>query len=297
MKIRSTIIILVLISIPALVLFKLDKTKTKKNDGFSINQIYSNHKDKQNWQHEINTNISEDELSSIFSKNFFYLGKGHQSIVFENKEDHVVVKFYKFPSEMRELSFFSHPLSQFSKRRQTIFKYNLSKYHNTIESHRLAFSCYAKESGMLAAQLSKSTDCPYTITIIDRVGNKYFVSLKDTHFILQKKGSRFFDKLNFLLSNGKEDDIKKVIKNTFTFIHQRFLQGIIDDDPVISKNFGLYDLRPFQLDTGRLRQSPRSISSQEAKQETLKITAALEEWIHKNCPQLINYYLENSKDL
>ncbi|MBM3207307.1 MAG: hypothetical protein FJZ57_01705 [Chlamydiae bacterium] len=297
MKIRSTIIILVLISTPALTLFKLDKTKTKKNDGFSINQIYSNHKHRQSWKHELCANISKEHLNSIFSKTFFYLGKGHQSVVFENKEDQVVIKFYKFPSEMREFSFFSHPLSQFSKKRQSIFKYNLSKYHNTIESHCLAFSSYAKESGMLAAQLSKSTDCPYTITLVDRMGRNYFVSLKDTHFILQKKGSRFFDKLNCLLANGNEDDIKKVIHNTFMFIKQRSLQGIIDDDPVLSKNFGLYELQPFQLDTGRLRESSFSISRQDAKQETLKITAALEDWINKNCPQLLNYYLESSKDL
>ena len=274
----------------SLLLIKQHRSDLKKNDGFSVGQIYSSFKPTENWNAEVNSKISTQELSSILSKEFFYLGKGHQSFVFENKADQIVIKFYKFPSEMRSFAFLAHPLSGLKKKRKEIIRYNLDKYHKTKESHKLAFNNFFKESKLLSAQLSKTLDCPYEITIVDRIGNKYKVLLKNTHFLIQKKGSLLFDQLDKLLIESRIEDIKEIISNTVDFMQKRALGRIIDLDPAIEKNFGLIAMLPFQLDTGRLAYNLTEPTKEEAYQEALHLTAPIKEWVISHAPSLLEYY-------
>jgi hypothetical protein len=114
--------------------------------------------------------------------------------------------------------------------------------------------------------------------------------LKNTHFLIQKKGSLLFDQLDKLLIESRIEDIKEIISNTVDFMQKRALGRIIDLDPAIEKNFGLIGMLPFQLDTGRLAYNLTEPTKEEAYQEALHLTAPIKEWVISHAPSLLEYY-------
>lgn len=267
-----------------------DRYFLRQNKGFCQWQIYSRETTRKLWDEKTFSSVSSDDLQTIFKRPFTYLSKGHQSVAFESSDGQYVLKFYRFPTHMRPLGWMYRPISRFSQKRMAIWEYNKAKFSETRESHLLAFSEFGKESGLIAIHMDKSFNCPYIAQIKDPLGMGYEVLLKDTYFLVQRKGSLFFPTLDAYVKAGKISEAQEVIYNTISFIMERSKKRIKDEDAILEKNYGLVGTHLFQLDTGRLHRESSLSNFQIAKNDAVIITEPLKNWLQAVSPELLQYY-------
>ncbi|NDE83032.1 MAG: hypothetical protein EB051_05420 [Chlamydiia bacterium] len=275
----------------------LDHFFLKSNKGFTIWQLYSNHNEYTDWNAQTNTNLSLIEIEKIFKRPFTYLGKGHQSIVFESADHNYVLKLSLLHSDLRRLGWLKRPLSQITNARDPIKSRNKQTFIETKQSHAFAFSSLKSASGILVLHMDKSRNFPFTALLTDPLGHTYSIPLKDTFFLLQKKGTLVFPTIQNFLDKKEMDLAKEAIDNLINLIYFRSLNGIKDDDPVIKKNYGFYGTEAFQLDTGKIRQEPMLSNRVSAKEETVSITKPLESWLAETSSELLSYYQNTIKRL
>jgi hypothetical protein len=166
-----------------LMLIGLDRHFFKQNQSFSIRNIYSILPYEANWNFEQNSLLSAEELSSILDQPFTYLGKGHQSYIFESANGRYVLKFYRFPSHLRPFPWLNHPVGyHFDEKRIGIAQYNEKKLQDTLESYQLAFSHFHEESGLLMIHLAKTTNFTKHVILVDSLKQSYLVPLQETSF-------------------------------------------------------------------------------------------------------------------
>lgn len=265
----------------------------RHNKGFCIGQIYSTQPIDGAWDPSSYSSVSLEELEDILTQSYSYLEKGHQSVVFESEDKNYVLKFYRFPSHMRVAGWMARPVTRFTDKRKAIRNYDENKFVETKKSHILAFKSLREESGLIAVHMNKSENCPYTVNIKDPLNHPYQVALKDTFFVVQKKGQLIFPTLAELIREGKVTEAQSIINNTTSFVLTRSLKGIKDEDPILEKNYGLLGSHLFQLDTGRLKISPSIKNIEDAKNEALTITEPLKNWLSSVSPDLLEHYLNN----
>lgn len=268
----------------------IDHFFLKSNKGFTIWQLYSNHTEYIHWDAQTNTTLSLIELEKIFSHPFTYLGKGHQSIVFESADHDYVLKVSLLHSDLRRLGWLKRPLSRITHQRDLIESKNKQNFMETKQSHAFAFSSLKSASGILVLHMDKSLNFPFTALLTDPLGHTYSIPLKDTFFLLQKKGTLVLPTIQNLLDKKEMGLAKEAIDNLISLIYIRSLNGIKDDDPVIKKNYGFYGTEAFQLDTGKLRKEPMLESPTAAKKETITLTEPLESWLATTSTELLSHY-------
>ena len=191
---------------------------------------------------------------------------------------------------MRINGWMVRPITRFKNKRRAIQKYDQNKFLETKLSHSLAYNCFKEESALLAIHLEKSLNCPYRVTITDHLNVNYTVPLKETCFILQKKGDLLFPTIEKLINEEKISDVEEIIDNIFTFIIQRSMSGLQDDDAILEKNYGLLGTKLFQLDTGRLKKSISIADRASAKEEVRIITEPLRNKLQTLSPKILQHY-------
>ena len=275
----------------------LDRHFTRNNKGFCVWQIYSHQPQNTSWDERGSSSLATQELQQVFSQGFSYLGHGHQSLAFECNDGQFVLKFYRFPGEMRVNGWMVRPITRFKNKRRAIQKYDENKFIQTKLSHALSYDCFKEESALLAIHLEKSLNCPYVVTLTDHLHAQYTVPLKDTCFILQKKGELFFPTLDKLFKEERIPELKEMIHNVLTFIVQRSLKGLKDDDAVLQKNYGLLGTKLFQLDTGRLKKNFSLMKLSAAKEEARIIVEPLRNRLQALSPELLQYYNDTLEEI
>ncbi|MEI8329588.1 MAG: hypothetical protein WCG14_06290 [Chlamydiia bacterium] len=281
---------LITLAIFAIVLTWTDHFFFKHNKGFSIWHLYSSSKQYSSWDQETDTKLPLPALKGIFAEPFTYLGRGHQSIVFESADHEYVLKLCSIHSDLRPFGWLKRPLSRMTTKRKVIESRNITNLTETKKSHSFAFSSLESGSGIMLIHMNKSENFPLNVVLIDPLGYTYTLPLKETFFLLQKKGTLIFPTLQHFLHAGQISQAKAAIENLLTFIHDRSLKGIKDDDPVLEKNYGFYGTTPFQLDTGRLRPDETLTNKALAKKETVTITEGLQSWLTQTSPELLAHY-------
>ncbi|MCX6989720.1 MAG: hypothetical protein NTX49_01450 [Chlamydiae bacterium] len=275
----------------------LDRHFTRNNKGFCVWQIYSHQPQNTSWDERGSSSLTTQELQEVFSQGFSYLGHGHQSLAFESNDGQFVLKFYRFPGEMRVNGWIVRPITRFKNKRRAIQKYDENKFIQTKLSHALSYDCFKEESALLSIHLEKSLNCPYVVTLTDHLHAQYTVPLKDTCFILQKKGELFFPTLDKLFKEERIPELKEMIHNVLTFIVQRSLKGLKDDDAVLQKNYGLLGTKLFQLDTGRLKKNLSLMKLSAAKEEARIIVEPLRNRLQALSPELLQYYNDTLEEI
>lgn len=264
----------------------LDHAFFKKNHSFCLRYIFST----------LPVSAEKEQLppqvNSILEEKFFYLAKGHQSFVFVSEDGEYILKFYRFPSHLRPMSWITHPVAYlFDKNRIKIKDYNLDKLRSSFESYRIAYNELKEESGLIYLHLDKTDHLKKRIVLVDSLGVSYLVDLDSTHFLVQKKGELIFPLLSNLVKQEKLDDAKKVIDEVIALIVTRCHKGIADLDPVLEKNYGWLAGKAIHLDSGRFKK----VETLSEKEEVLRITKGLKVWLQETNPDLLAHY-ENRVD-
>jgi hypothetical protein len=262
-----------------LLLTKVDRLFLKRNHGFCLRTIISTLTYRPEW--EPSTPLQHKTLDPIWDQPFCYLAKGHQSFAFLSADGRYVLKFYRFPSHLRPLPWLNHPCA--GKARKRVEAYNLNKLDATFASYKLAYDELREETGLLYLHLNKTETLQRCVTLVDRCGAAYRVSLDDMHFLLQKKAEPFFPLLQRTLEAGDEETFKNLISSLFSLISSRLDKGISDGDAILEKNYGWLNQRAVHIDVGRFSKSA-------SKQELRTTTESLRAWMEEHCPHLLPIY-------
>jgi hypothetical protein len=275
----------------------LDRNYFKKNRFFCVWELYSQTSQHAKWDPQNFSSLSHEEWKDVFSHPFTFIGRGLQSVAFESLDGIYVIKFYRFPIMMRPAGFLAKPLSTFSDKRKQLNIKDCENYQNTLASHALAFNFMKAESALVATHLDKTINCPYVVTIIDPLGSRYKISLKDTIYLIQKKGDLLFPTLKNVVKQNDLKILKKIVFSSVFFIYERSLKGVQDTDPMLEKNYALLNNKLFQLDTGNLILNTALKEPAQAMAETLKVTAPLKQWLELESEEGLKYYYDAIKYL
>ncbi len=274
----------------AAALFQLDRHFLKQNDSFCLRTILGQVPFQEQW--EIEAPLTP-ELQQALNQPFYYLAKGHQSYVFASKDNKHVIKFYRFPSHMRIFPWLNHPLSyHFSSARQKIMAYNQKKLELSFNSYQIAFEKLTNETGVEWIHLNRSSSGYPHIHLIDYTGNLYRVPLDQLSFILQKRFTLIFDTLETMRSNNDRRGIRAVVSSLLNCIAERYQEGIVDNDPVLAKNYGWDGNRVVYIDVGRFVNANTSNHFLDLKAQVSQITSILADWLQDYDEELFKNYTE-----
>lgn len=257
-----------------LALIQLDRYFFKKNDGFCIHHIFS----KLSYNPEWNTDSS---LPEVLRQRFHYLDKGSQSYVFVSEDQKWVLKFYKFPSHMRKISWLKHPFSYlWGQRRLKIKDHNEKRFALSFCSYKLALSELSQETGVSYIHLNPTSDLKQFVVLVDKLGMHYNVPLDTTAFVVQRKAKPILS-----VAGSKE-----VVDGFIDLIVARCKKGISDLDAMLHDNYGWLDDHAVHIDIGRFVRDERVKSPAAYKQEVIRITQHLSDTLAKNDPELYTHY-------
>jgi hypothetical protein len=242
-------------------LVRLDRHFLKKNGGFCLHHVVTKLPYRAEWEAE----FPKEAALPLLEQKFYYLGKGHQSYVFESADGQVVLKFYRFPSHLRLFPWLKHPFSYaWSAKRQEIKAYNLQKLSDTFSSYRMAFQELREDCGLIAVHLNRSEDLRTFVVIVDQLGQEYAVDLDEVVFLLQKKAERIFPRWENQDSLGKQ----RMAGEISQLIQRRCEKGIVDQDAILEKNYGWLGDRAIHIDVGRFAKVEELSTEEEVRRIT-----------------------------
>ncbi|CDZ80053.1 hypothetical protein BN1013_00558 [Candidatus Rubidus massiliensis] len=235
------------------------------------------------------------KLKTIFSQNFFYLGKGAQSYAFVSEDQKYVVKFFKFKHLKNNI--FSNlipPVYPFKdyKEKQSLRKKR--KLNSVFEGYHLAYLFHRSDSGLIYIHLNQTDYLNLNVNIKDKIGFERNIALDDVVFILQEKAKTTKNALCDNLEKGNLSEVKQKIRRIFDLYLTEYSKGLYDQDHGVLSNTGFVGEKAIHLDTGKL------IKNEEVKQKTFwqndlkKVATKFEHWIKINYPE---YYPDLAEEI
>lgn len=258
-----------------------------RTDWFTLSKTSSLWENRPEWNPQ-KTFVMNDEYRSILSQPFYYLGKGRQSFVFESKDKKYVLKLfnhyrYHYPRLLEEF-----PLPAFLRqiRKEKIFK-KRAKLAYYFGSYRLAFDKLKEESALVIVHLNQTNKVFPVVTIHNRCLHPFLVSLDEVAFVLQRKATAIYPKMQNLLEKGEG---VKGIDAFLDTVFARVEKNISDGDIAIGINYGFLDDRVVCFDVGRLYENKNLQNKECFLQEVLRSTRQMGQWLSAHYPQEKKYF-------
>jgi hypothetical protein len=239
---------------------------------------------------EIPADLVDDPklIDHILSQKFTYFNKGSQAYVYISEDKKYILKFLK-QNKLHPDTWLAYIPLSFNPYYQNYL--SLQKKHtSTFRAIQTAFTDFKQETGLLYVHLNRTHHLNKKITLFDRKGNLHTVNLDKTSFLVQKKANLIYMRITELMAQGDVEGAKQIISSVFSLIDQLGRRGVIDNDPILRKNFGLIDDKAVQIDIGRMRIDPLRIQNLEYKNEVASITNSFKIWVGKNCPELLDHF-------
>lgn len=275
-KMLSTI---VLVSI----VFFAKKYFDRQNDGFSFEKIQTTLANSPEWD----LPLIQDEYKEIFKQPFYYLGRGLQFYAFESSDGRFVLKF------MRHQRLEPHPIFQWLP--ACIAESQITQCQKRVgyifRSLKLAMLQVPEKTGLLYVQLNKNSSKLGSVTIFDKVGTRYEVSLDETEFVLQKKAKLIKPTITSLMQEGNIEEAKSRIEQIFALLVECAKMGVCDTDGALIRknNLGFLPDRAIYVDMGKLAKK-ESIKTKERLIQDLQRLDPLKAWLSQNYPELADHF-------
>lgn len=284
----------------ALILFFLslfvgiDRFVHHKSRRFSLEKITSHHNYSSEWETP-SLGVEEQKLLDyILNQKFTYYGKGSQSFVFISEDKKYILKFLK-QTKLRPNSWLAYiPLSFNPFYQERLFKQE--KCRATFLACKTAFLELKKESGLIYVHLNRTHDLNRQVTIFDKSGESHLVDIDKTSFYVQERAQLIYSRISELMHSKDVEGAKKIITSVFSLLDFLGKKGVVDNDPIVRKNFGLIDNVAVQIDIGRLRIDPVRQQTLAYKREVGSITNSFRNWIEKNYPSLSEHFEAKLKE-
>lgn len=230
-------------------------------------------------------------LDQLCVQKFTYLAKGNHCFVFSSDDGQYILKFHKYPSFYRPLSWLAHPLGYLiSKKRGEIRRYSAKRVYEHHQSYKNSFCDLQEESGLLMVHINKSSHLQRTLTLVDRAGGEVKVPLDKTTFLIQKKAELFYPTLQKLYRENRLQEAKEILAQVVQLIVSDYNKGYQDQDPDLGKNYGLLPHRAMHIDVGDLARTKEPQSEEGRKQYLSKILAPLQDHLAREYPLLASEF-------
>lgn len=260
----------------------------KKTDGFALYKILSSLPFNPEWEPSSPpTSLETEELLKTLDQPFYYLAKGAQSYVFVSKDGQTVIKFFRLyhlrpPAWMMALSF-PIPLQPYKICKMVEKRKELD---NDFISYKIAFDEMKEETGLIYLHLNKTSHLNQHIRIYDKIGIAHELDLDKMEFLVQKKASLVYSSIDSLMKTQGQSAAEKAISALVELLVFRCKKGIFDKDPDLNTNFGFLGQHPVQIDIGRFRREAVCKTPKEYKDEIVRITDNLRQWLDGRYPIL-----------
>lgn len=266
----------------------IDRFVHHKSNRFSLDKITTYHSYSPEWQIPPLSAEEHKALDQILSQKFTYYSKGSQSYVFISEDKKTILKFLK-QHKLRPKSWLAYiPLSFNPYYQEHLFK--KKKCDFTFNACKTAFLELKNEAGLIYVHINNTRDLNKKVTIYDKNGECHVVDIDKTSFYVQKRAQLIYSRISELVHQGDIEKAKQIITSVFSLIDFLGKKGVVENDPILRKNFGLIDDVAVQIDIGKLRIDPIRQQNLAYKQEVGSITHSFKVWLEKNYPQLSDHF-------
>lgn len=256
-------------------------------DGFSLANITYTKPYNPRWESALDPIIVEDALSQTYR----YLGKGHQSFVFESADGRFVVKFLKCHLVEIKPWLAWLPLPAFAERwRHSRREAKKKRLEGIFTGWKIAFEQLPAETGVLAVHMNATNSLQKHLSVVNKAGWAYQVNLDQTAFLVQKKVDMLIPTLEQLMQKNSSEEAKSLLASLISLYAKMCSSGISDQDPQIMRNTGVLAGQPILIDVGRFKSNPEVKKWNACKAEIVKKTALFRKWLGVHYPDLVSYF-------
>lgn len=253
-------------------------------DGFSTRRIQS----LDGWVKE---DLS-DEAKGALKQSFRYVGRGRQCFAFASEDGKYILKFprtdiYKTPFWAQVL-----PVAPY---RQTLEARHKAREDFILESFRLSYNELKNQTALLAIHLGKS-HCKDKLTVYDKMGSKYLLSLGSTSFVLQYKQPILMQQFQQAMTRGELQEAKKILDSLLIVVVERARKGILNRDRSFLRNYGFDGEKAYQIDVGSFFKNP-ALTPEASYQKSVRDSIdPVQEWLSLNSPEMLEYINEKLEE-
>lgn len=268
-------------------LFSVGRIHTHLTEGFSIANITTDFPYREEWEEPpLPPREQWDSIRQILKQRYVYLGKGAQTYAFLSEDGQYVMKFVKqkhLKIPRWQDIFLQIPFLE--EYRQEKLRHRKEKVELFINSSRLSYEELADETAVLYVHL-KRTENLGQITIINKMGIPYTISLDDQEFVLQKKAIMLESYLVGFIEKGDFDGARNALQQVIDLLVRLSKKEIVDKDWRVFENIGFVDNQAIYIDIGQFVKDPAISQQQAYKREIVERTEILMDWLKEKYPDL-----------
>jgi hypothetical protein len=238
------------------------------------------------------------KIESLLNQSFHFLGRGGTSFVFLGEDEKTVLKLFKHQHLLLKSPLFhiAFPGSADAIRVKKIVegqKKNAHKHQSFFfSSCQLAYDELQEETGLIYLCCQPNPHFTQSIRLIDTWGISHYIDLRKTEFAIQQKADLFFPYLEALVKAGHKEEARRAVDALLQQIQTRCRKGIGDRDPNLLINFGFIERRVVEFDLGSYFLNPALKNPLLEAKELFFSTYALQKWLEKHSPELLNHLLD-----
>lgn len=273
-------------------LVRLDRFFFKHNSSFCSRFIHSTLPYNPQWDILSLPEEQQQEIFQILDQKFYYLNKGNQTYSFLSEDGNFVLKFCRSPSALRPLPWISHTFAKIKSFGAYDDKRGLKKLYNSFHSYKLAYQELKEETGLIYIHLNRSSDLKKKITIVDKLGSHYRISLDQVSFLLQKRAELIYPALERYSQEKNFHCAKHSIESMLELFLCSAQKGIINHDAIMHKNYGIAKGKAIHIDVGKFGRDEKIKEAKELKNHIIAMTSSLKKRIEKSYPEFLPFYEE-----
>jgi hypothetical protein len=238
--------------------------------------------------------LSEEE-AKIFDQEFIFLDRGCQVYVFSSLDNKYVLKLIRY--HKYQPTFWMELFSFCSKGKEIKEKYKEAKKNRVkqvYKSYSMAYNELLPITEMVYVHLGKTNYLKRVLTLKNAWGQKIYLDLDNTHFIVQKRAKKFKTELVRLYEQKDFLKARDYIDQYFALIKFRSLKAIRDfDQSGFLRNKGIIDDKLVDMDVGGYLKSDLN-ENEIVNLELGKFSLKFIKWAEKNTPLLLPYLEEKT---
>ncbi|MES2198741.1 MAG: hypothetical protein V4489_01040 [Chlamydiota bacterium] len=199
------------------------------------------------------------DIKEVLAQKYTYLGKGKQAYVFVSEDGTHVFKLFKPHFPYFHYHLFGKPCKLGVSKLPFAKSFFEKRYamqceeqkENEFQSYVNSFELLKEETQLEYLHLAQTDHLQHKLQLYDKIGILREVDLDNTCFLIQKKTDLLYPTLASLIKKGETEKAKELIQS-FVDLSFRFIIAGIDNPTTVDKNFGCIDLKPVQIDVGRV---------------------------------------------
>lgn len=268
-------------------LFVLVRTYYFLTDDFRISNISYDLSGHSAWEVPPQSFEEHSHLKEILHQPFYYIGKGAQCYAFESQDHRYILKFFKF--KHLKTSWWTYLIPSIGP----LYAYKIEsierkkrKLESLFEGYLAAYLYDRDFAGLLYLHLTPTHQLHEPVTVFDKIGRRWSITLDDVVFLLQKKGETLKSRLDKELTAGEIEVAKQSLTQILGMYLTEYQRGLYDRDHGVMHNTGFVEDKPFHLDVGKLSKDQEMTQLSHYKKDLFLVMWRIDSWIKNHYPSL-----------